>query len=177
MTGEAARTVRVWDLVVRIGHWTLVTTVIGAWITHEGPAWLHEVLGYVMLAIVAVRLVWGFVGSEYARFKSFLRSPHETIAYARRVMAGTEVRELGHNPLGGWMILALLATAMVAGLTGWLMLTDAYWGVAWVEELHEISAILILILAALHVAGVVFTSRRHGESLVAAMLTGRKRAL
>ena len=166
--------VRVWDPLVRIFHWGLVTMVLVAWITHEGPALVHDGAGYVALALVSFRLVWGVVGSEHARFTSFIRSPGVMLDYARRLRAGTEPRYLGHNPLGGWMILALLATAFGASLTGWLLTTDRFWGVAWVELSHGLLADLILILAALHVAGVVLTSRRHKESLIAAMFHGQK---
>jgi len=83
---------------------------------------------------------------------------------------------MGHNPLGGWMIVALLATALAAAISGWVYTTDAFWGVAWVERVHVFFAELLLVLAALHVAGVAFTSIRHRENLVAAMLHGKKRA-
>ena len=83
---------------------------------------------------------------------------------------------MGHNPLGGWMIVALLATALAAAISGWVYTTDAFWGVAWVERVHVFFAELLLLLAALHVAGVAFTSIRHRENLVAAMLHGKKRA-
>ncbi len=172
----AGRTVRVWDPLVRIGHWTLVAAVAVAWLSHEGPAVLHDTAGYLALAVVALRLVWGFVGPARARFADFLRGPRATLAYARALLAGREPRFLGHNPLGGWMILALLGTVAATGLSGWLATTDAFWGVAWVEELHDLLADALLLLIALHVAGVALTSLRHGENLVRAMLTGRKRA-
>jgi len=172
----AGRTVRVWDPLVRIGHWTLVAAVAVAWLSHEGPAVLHDNAGYLALAVVALRLLWGFLGPRPARFADFLCGPAATLAYARALAAGREPRFLGHNPLGGWMILALLATVAATGVSGWLAGTDAFWGVAWVEELHGALADALLALVALHVAGVLVTSWRHGENLVRAMLTGRKRA-
>jgi cytochrome b len=172
----AGRTVRVWDPLVRIGHWTLVVAVAVAWLSHEGPAVLHDNAGHLALAVVLVRLVWGFLGPTRARFSDFLRGPAATLAYARALLAGREPRCLGHNPLGGWMILALLLTVAATGVSGWLATTDAFWGAAWVEELHDVLADALLLLIALHVAGVLVTSRRHGENLVLAMLTGRKRA-
>ena len=81
---------------------------------------------------------------------------------------------MGHNPLGGWMVLALLADAIATGLTGWLYTTDRFWGVAWLETLHGALGEALLPLLLLHVAGVIFTSRRQGDNLVAAMLHGRK---
>ena len=170
---------KVWDRFVRVAHWTLVTCVLAAWATGEVKIKplepLHEWLGYGVLAVIAARLVWGFIGSRYARFAQFIAGPARGLAYARAVLGGSEPRYLGHNPLGGWMIVALLATAAAASLTGWLSITDRYWGVAWVEETHEVLSNLLIALAVLHVAGVVYTSLRQRENLVAAMWTGVKR--
>jgi len=174
--GETRALIPVWDPLVRIGHWGLVTGIAVTWLTTEGPAVVHDTVGYAVLAIVALRLLWGFVGPAKARFMSFVRAPGATLAYALRLVRGTEPRHVGHNPLGGWMIVALLATAFAAGATGWLYTTDRFWGVERVEELHEFIAELLLVLAALHVAGVIVTSIRHRENLVRAMFTGRKRA-
>lgn len=168
--------VRVWDPLVRLGHWTLAAAVAIAWLAHEGPAWLHDGAGYLALAVVALRIPWGFLGPPHARFADFLRGPADTLAYARALVAGREPRFLGHNPLGGWMIVALLATVAAAGLSGWLLTTDTFWGSEVVEGLHAALADLLLVLIAGHLAGVAFASRRHGENLVRAMLTGRKRA-
>ncbi len=167
---------KVWDALVRIGHWTLVTGIAAAWLTrHSGGKW-HEWLGYAVLAIVVVRLMWGFVGSSYARFAQFVRSPATTLGYSKQLFEHSEPRHLGHNPLGGWMIVALLLTITGVCATGWLFTTDQYWGVKWVEELHEGLTNVLLTLVALHIGGVIFSSLRHGENLVLAMFTGRKRA-
>ena len=169
--------VKVWDPLVRICHWTLVTSVVLAWATQEGWGAWHEWIGYASLAVVAVRLPWGFLGSSWARFQQFVRPPGETLSYAKRVLAGSEERHLGHNPLGGWMIVMLLVNVLLVGLSGWLFTTDRYWGVEWVEDLHEGLSNSLAVLVALHVAGVIFTSWRQRENLVAAMLHGRKRPL
>jgi cytochrome b len=169
-------TVRVWDPLVRVFHWSLATAVFTAWFTEDGPGWLHDNAGYIALGLVAFRLVWGLVGTRYARFSEFVRSPRATLGYAADLVTGGERHYLGHNPLGGWMIVALLGMVAVTGTTGWLYTTDAFWGVKWMEELHEICANSLIFLVALHVAGVVFTSWRERENLVRAMLTGRKRA-
>ncbi len=172
--------VRVWDPLVRVAHWTLVTCVLAAWLTaeleSEAGRRAHEWLGYGALAVIAVRVVWGWVGPGYARFSDFVRGPAQTMAYARLVAARAEPRYLGHNPLGGWMVIALLTMAIAAGATGWLSVTDRFWGVKWVQELHEALANTLLWLAGFHVAGVIYTSVRHRENLVRAMFTGRKRA-
>jgi cytochrome b len=173
---STARTaVSVWDPLVRVGHWSLVASIAAAWFTREGFGVWHERIGYAALAIVCVRVVWGFAGPHYARFKSFVRSPAATLDYARRVATASEPRHLGHNPLGGWMIVMLLAYIMLVCLSGWLYTTDRYWGVEWIGELHETLTHALLVLIALHVGGVALASFRHRENLVAAMVHGRKR--
>lgn len=169
-----AREVRVWDPLVRVLHWTLAASFLGAQLW-EDPRALHETLGWIAGAAVAIRLAWGFVGTRHARFADFVPGPRGFLGYVRDVAAGRERRYLGHNPAGGAMVVALLATVLGLVATGWMMGRDAFWGVDWVEELHEGLAQVGLLLVALHVAGVVWESRRHGENLVAAMITGRKR--
>lgn len=168
--------VKVWDPLVRIGHWLLVLSVVLAWLTrHRAGPW-HEWLGYASLAVLAVRLLWGWLGTRYARFAEFLRGPRATLSYARAMVHGREPRHLGHNPLGAWMIVALIAVVALVGFTGWLYTTDRYWGVEWVESLHNALSNVLLALIGLHVAGVLYASWRHRENLVGAMLHGRKRA-
>jgi cytochrome b len=150
--------------------------MITSFVTHEGAGKLHEYTGYVALAAASLRLLMGFAGSGYWRFTQFVRGVANTFHYARSVKNHTEARYLGHNPLGGWMVLALLADAIATGLTGWLFTTDRFWGVAWLEELHSVLGHLLIPLLLLHLAGVLFTSLRHRENLVAAMLHGRKSA-
>ena len=174
-SSAAPATVRVWDPLVRLSHWLLVATVALAWLTRHGWGAWHEWIGYGALAVIAIRLVWGFVGSPHARFGQFLRSPATTLRYAYDVLARRETRHIGHNPLGAWMIVALLVSAATAGATGWLYTTDRYWGVEWVERLHAASAEAVLWLAAFHVVGVLYASWRHRENLIAAMLHGKKR--
>ena len=165
---------KVWDPLVRLLHWGLVAGVTAAWLSREGWPALHDAAGHLVLGLVAVRAVWGLVGPGNARFRGFVRAPRATLAYLRAVLAGREPRHIGHNPLGGWMIVALLLASLAAGFSGWLYTTDAYWGVERVERLHALSADLLLVLAGLHVAGVLFTSARQRENLVAAMIHGRK---
>lgn len=158
---------------MRAAHWALVACVVGAWLTRES---VHEWLGYAALGVVALRVAWGLAGPPYARFAQFVRAPARTFSYARALAAGRAPRYLGHNPLGGWMIVALLATVGLTAATGWLSATDRYWGAAWLQETHEALADALAGLVLLHVAGIAYMSLRHGENLVAAMLTGRKRA-
>jgi cytochrome b len=167
--------VPVWDAVVRVLHWTLVLSVAAAWLTRHSPGRWHEWLGYATLVIVATRTFWGFTGSRHARFTDFMRSAPVAAAYSRDVLAGREARFLGHNPLGGWMTVLLLAMVALVGATGWLYTTDRFWGVPWVEELHETLSDVLFAFVALHILGVAYTSFRHRENLPAAMLHGRKR--
>jgi cytochrome b len=167
--------VKVWDAFVRILHWSLVVCVALAWVTHEGAGRVHEWVGYATLVIVGLRCVWGFVGAGHARFGSFLTPPAATFAYARQVVAHSEPRYLGHNPLGTTMIVALIVMIGLTGLTGWLYTTDRFWGDKTMESLHAWCANGLLILVVVHIGGVIFSSRRHHENLVKAMWTGWKR--
>lgn len=176
MTSAApAPTIKVWDAFVRVAHWSLVIAVAGAWLTEDAGA-IHEWLGYAALAIVSARIAWGAVGSRYARFAQFVRSPGATIEYGRQVLARAAPRYVGHNPLGAYMIVALIVMVILTSGTGWLYTTDRFWGVEWMEDLHEGLATALLWLIGFHVAGAVFSSIYHGENLVAAMISGRKRA-
>lgn len=176
MTPRAGpRTVDVWDPLVRIFHWSLAGAFFGAYLLGDGGGTWHQILGYTALGLVAFRVVWGFVGSGHARFARFVPSPGRFIGYLGAMLARRERRHVGHNPAGAAMILALLAGIAVTGITGWMMTTDALWGVAWVQDTHEWAAYATLVLVGLHVAGVIYASWRHRENLVRAMVTGRKR--
>jgi cytochrome b len=174
-----APSLRVWSLVQRLLHWTLATSVIAAFATHEGGGKWHEWTGYVALGCATLRLVIGFTrwpwAGSYARFASFVQGPAATWAYARALFAGNEPRTLGHNPLGACMVVTLLATTVAACLTGWLFTTDRFWGLEWLERLHGLLGYAFIPLVALHLGGVALTSWRHKENLVKAMLTGDKR--
>lgn len=169
-------TVRVWDPFVRVFHWSLAGLFAFALLTGDEWQRPHEAAGYAIAALVAARILWGFVGGRHARFSSFVRSPAETIRFVAAMARFSAPRHLGHNPAGAAMILALLGAIGVIAATGHMMTTDAYWGIVWVEELHEAAAYATLGLIALHVAGVALASVEHGENLVRAMFTGRKRA-
>ncbi len=165
---------KVWSLPVRLAHWALGISVGVAWITRHGPAWLHDAAGYVALALVCVRVLSGFWGQRKNRFVGFLTSPRRTLSYAQGILAGREPRFLGHNPLGEWMIVALLTVTAGTAFTGWLFSTTMFWGVPWVVILHSVLADLLLLLIVLHIIGVVFTSVRQGENLASAMVHGWK---
>lgn len=173
--GAGAPMVRVWDPFVRVFHWSLVTLFLVAFVTGGEIDRLHLAAGYALAALVALRIVWGFIGPRHARFSDFVRPPAATLDYLRKSLRGRALRSLGHNPAGGLMTLALLGMLVAISVTGVMMTTDAFWGAQWVEDLHEGLVHVTLGLIALHVAGVLFASYEHGENLVKAMITGRKR--
>ncbi|WP_374384861.1 cytochrome b/b6 domain-containing protein [Dongia sp.] len=171
-----AATVKIWDPLVRVFHWSLVASFAIAWLSAEDARDLHLWAGYAAASLIAFRLVWGIAGTRYARFSQFVRSPRAVAAYLRDIVSGREARYLGHNPAGAAMIMALILVMAGLCLTGWLYTTDAFWGEDWVEETHELLANILLGLVGLHILGVFVASFRHRENLVRAMLTGRKRA-
>ena len=171
-----AATVKVWDPFVRVFHWSLAGLVLATFLTGDEAQKLHVVLGYAIVALVAARVVWGFVGPKRARFADFVKPPAAILRYAGQALRGEAPRHLGHNPLGGAMAAALLAMLLVVCGLGYLLTTDAFWGLESFKEIHEAAAYLLLGMVGLHIAGVLWTSLAHRENLVQAMITGRKRA-
>ena len=168
-------TVKVWDLLVRVFHWSLVALFIIAYATGDEVERVHIAAAYAIAGLIVLRLVWGVLGPRHARFSTFIRTPREVFAYLRDTILLKAPRYLGHNPAGGAMILALLAMLTGTCITGYMMTTDAYWGAKWLEHVHEVVANLTVALIALHVLGVLIASFEHRENLVKAMITGRKR--
>jgi cytochrome b len=168
--------VKVWDPLVRIFHWGLVGAFLAAWATGDESKRVHVLAGFCVIGLVAFRILWGFIGANHARFAGFVRGPRAVTGYLRDTANLRAKRYLGHNPAGGAMIVALLVMLSIIGATGFMMTTDAFWGVAWVQDVHETAVSLTLGLVVLHVLGVIVASYEHGENLVRAMVTGRKRA-
>jgi cytochrome b len=181
------RILRVWDLPTRTFHWALVVLLIVAWLTGEDEDWIfviHSFAGYGVIALVIFRLAWGVVGNRHARFWSFVRGPGQVWAHARALMRFSPPRFLGHNPLGGWMILALLGVAAAAAVTGLFVAEDEAAGplaslvshatAEALEEVHEALANILIALAVAHVVGVLADWLLTGDNLVRAMVTGRK---
>jgi cytochrome b len=168
--------VMVWDVPVRVFHWMLVFNVAGAWLSAESERWRwwHETLGYTALGLMAFRLVWGWVGTRHARFADFVRPPAVVLAYVLKMMRLRSPRHVGHNPLGAWAVLALIALTTLTGVSGWLIADGDAPG--WLEEAHEVAANALMATIGVHVLGVLFSGWSHHENLVRAMLTGRKRA-
>jgi cytochrome b len=164
----------VWDIVVRLFHWTLVAAfVANAFFTKPGKD-LHETVGYVVVGLLALRLVWGLVGSRHARFSDFRPDPVSALGQLREMATGRRHAHAGHSPLGALMIYNLLVTLAAIGLTGWMMTTVTFFGVDWVEEAHEALVTWAEISIVLHIAAVIFESRRLGVNLPKSMVTGYK---
>lgn len=166
--------VRVWDAPVRVFHWLLVLCFAGAFLTSESERWqlLHITLGYTMAGLIAFRLLWGLVGTRYARFAQFVRGPGAVLRYLQALRSPRPEHHLGHNPAGAWAIVLILLAGSVLTASGWATYNDL--GGEWLEELHEVLGNGMLLLVGVHIAGVVVSSRLHRDNLVRAMLTGRK---
>jgi cytochrome b len=165
---------RVWDPVVRVVHWGLVACVLANHLLEEGGD-AHRWVGYAASALVALRVLWGFVGTRHARFSDALPTPSRLRAHVADLLAGRHRPVPGHNPLGALMMLALLLTVAGLGLTGWMQGLDAFWGDEWLEELHEGLANALLALAGVHALAAIVMGRLERVNLVRAMLTGVKR--
>lgn len=164
----------VWDWPVRLGHWALATAFALAWLTSENEDWetLHIGAGATILAIASFRLLWGLLGSRHARFTDFARGPTSVVRYLRSLFTSRPEHHVGHNPAGGWAILAMLALALVTGMSGWAYHLE--WAGHWLKELHEGLAAIWLGLVVVHVGAVVVSSFLHRENLIRAMVTGYK---
>jgi cytochrome b len=167
----------VWDLPTRLFHWLLAATFAGAWLTADSERWIdaHTTLGYSFAGLIAFRLLWGFIGTRYARFSSFVAGPRPVLRYLGSILKAKPERHVGHNPAGGWAVLGLLGLGAVTALTGYLNFND--YGGHWLEELHEGAASAMLGLVLVHIAAVALSSLIHRENLVRAMVTGLKHGL
>lgn len=173
-TGDSSGRVLVWDAPVRLFHWLIVLCFAGAYLTSESERWrlLHVTLGYTMGGLVVFRVLWGLIGTRYARFSSFVKGFKAAIQYLGALVRGRPEHYVGHNPAGALAIVALLALALLVTAAGWATYNDL--GGEWLEELHEGAANVMLAIIGVHVLAVVLSSRLHGENLVHAMITGRK---
>ncbi|HZN99558.1 MAG TPA: cytochrome b/b6 domain-containing protein [Burkholderiales bacterium] len=168
------RKILVWDFPTRAFHWLLALSFAGAFLTAESERYrdVHVTLGYTMLGLVAFRLVWGLIGTRYARFWSFAFGPRSVLTYLKSLLTRSPQHYVGHNPAGSWAIYALLTLIVLAGASGWATYEDL--GGHWMEEVHEAFSNLLLAVVALHIAGVAVSSLVHGENLVRSMVTGYK---
>lgn len=167
----------VWDVPTRVFHWTLALSFAGAYLTAESERYrdIHLALGYLLLGMIAFRLVWGFVGTAYARFAAFAFKPAEVVGYVRSLLGSHPQHHVGHNPAGGVAIFLLLALGLLISISG-LGLHWEFGDEDIFEELHEIAANLMLLVVLVHIAGVLISSVLHKENLVRSMVTGYKTA-
>lgn len=201
--------IKVWDVLVRIFHWSLVIAFSMAYLTSQEDNEKHIYAGYTVLGLIIFRVLWGFYGTQYARFRSFMTSPFTMFDYVNSLSSKNPKRYIGHNPAGGWMVVVMLITLVFVTYSGLEIYAlekgkgplavevreispiasayakedeeqkviddsteedEQYW-----EEVHETATNFMLFLIAVHIAGVIITSKIHNESLVRAMLTGKKR--
>lgn len=192
--GERVVTVRVWDLPTRLFHWGLAFLVTANVVTGKfdsvlGPSTLewHKRFGYAILGLLAFRLAWGFAGGTHARFASFLRGPRDVLAYARSLASRDHPVNIGHNPMGGWSVVAMIAALGVQAATGLFLVQEDY-GFAGplsrfvsgavssrMGSIHEANFWVIATLVAMHLAAIVAHAVLWRENLVAAMVSGVKR--
>lgn len=185
---DSTLSIRVWDPYVRVFHWLLAASVLFAWWSGEqGGNWMqwHMYAGYTVLALVLFRLFWGFAGTRYARFAEFIRCPKTTLSYGLKMAKREEPHYAGHNPLGGWMVIALMLLSLAQAGTG-LFANDEIFTEGPLVHLvsYDLSVELtrwhklifdgLLIAVGLHLLGVVWHQRIRGEKLVQGMLHGRK---
>ena len=192
--------IKVWDIAVRTIHWSLVVLYVVSYLTGEDESDLHNYAGYGVLALIVFRTAWGVIGTRHARFSDFIYGPGKTLAYAKSMLSRQPIHYLGHNPLGGWMVVALLVTLFITCWSGMEYIgskgegplagySSTVIGVAladgdegegeegdefW-EEIHEVFANLTLFLVILHIVGVLAASLVHRENLAKSMVTGYKR--
>lgn len=168
------RKILVWDVPVRVFHWLMVLSFAGAYITAESEQWrlLHVTLGYTMAGLVVFRILWGLIGTRYARFSSFIRGPKAVARYVAAMLRKQPEHYVGHNPAGALAIVAMLGLTLVIAATGWALYNDI--GGEWLEEAHEVAANVMLAVVFIHIAGVLAVSWLHRENLVRAMFSGRK---
>lgn len=168
--------VKVWDWPTRLGHWILAISFIVAYLTAESERWrlVHVTSGCAVLGIVLFRLVWGFIGSHYARFSEFVTSPMQALSYLTAYLPGAHrpTHYLGHNPAGGWSVLLLLLGAGLAAITG--LLAYHFSDLKRIGEVHEWLSNAALAMVGVHLLGVMVSSWAHKENLVKSMVTGSK---
>jgi cytochrome b len=164
----------VWDVPTRVFHWLLVASFAGAYITSESERYrdIHVMLGYTLAGLIVFRLLWGFFGTRYAQFRSFLFKPVETARYLVSMLKAKPDHYVGHNPAGSMAVFALLTLGIIASVTGILVFQDI--GGDMLADIHGLASTSMLMVVVLHVAGVLISSMMHRENLFRAMITGYK---
>lgn len=172
---------KVYDLPTRLFHWLfaglfLSALLIAKVIDDDSPSYsYHMLLGLILGMVVFLRIIWGFIGSKYARFSSFALKPNHLIQYFKQLISGKTARTLGHNPASSWAALIMMALAIGLGLTGYLMTSGVNKEVF--EDIHELLANTFTIVAIAHVAGIILHSVRHKDWIALSMISGKKQTI
>lgn len=164
----------VWDLFVRLFHWSLVTCVMVNYFVLDDGETIHQWLGYLASALVVARVVWGFVGSQYARFSNFFPTPRRLQHHISQLKHGRAEMHWGHNPLGALMMLALMGLVISLGVGGWMQTLDAFWGEEWLQDVHALLGHILIGLVTLHALAAIVVGRLERTRLIRAMVTGVK---
>jgi cytochrome b len=174
---SAKTRILVWDAPTRVFHWLLAASFAGAYLTSESERFrdIHLLLGYTLVGLIGFRLVWGLIGTRYARFRSFAFGPGQVMAYLRSLVAFAPKHYVGHNPTGSWAIYLILGLGLLCGITGYASEADI--GGELLKEAHESVAAGMLAVVVVHVCGVVVSSLLHRENLVRSMIDGYKSGL
>ncbi len=188
-TRSAATSVPVWDPATRLFHWALVAlvaiNVYTGLVGGLGEMELHKLSGYAILSLVLFRLLWGFAGSRHSRFADFVKGPRSVLAYARRLAGAGRAHIAGHNPLGGWSVMAMLLVLLVQAATGLFANDDIFTEGPLARKVtkatsdaltavHKANARILFVLIAVHLAAVLGYLLVKRENLILPMVTGRR---
>ncbi|GAB2909587.1 cytochrome b/b6 domain-containing protein [Paraburkholderia jirisanensis] len=173
MSAPSTARIKVWDLWVRLTHWTIAGIVVWNLFGPTDP--LHRWLGYAAAALAALRIVWGFVGTRYARFSVWWPSWPHTADYLRSLARGQPLHHVSHNPLGALMAVLLWGLIFALAASGWLMRTERFWGEDWPQALHTALSIALEVCVCIHIGAAIVMSLWTRENLIGAMFTGRKK--
>ncbi len=170
------QSILVWDFPTRVFHWLLVVCFAGAWLTSESERlqMIHYAFGYSACALVIFRLVWGLIGTRYARFTQFIKGPKQILIHFKGALNGNHAT-VEHNPAGGLVMIALMLIILLIGLTGFLSVKEFLGD--FMSGAHEAIASLALALVVIHIAAAIIMSFLQKENLVRAMIDGKKQGL
>jgi cytochrome b len=173
-TGKVRQLILVWDVPVRVFHWLLVICFTGAWLSAESERlqMIHYAFGYTSCLLILIRLVWGLIGTRYARFSQFLKSPRAVLGHFMAMLRGHPHHDIGHNPAGGLVMFVLMLLILLIGLTGYLSVKAFSENFA--SEVHEVLSSLAMAIVILHILAAILMSVMERQNLVKSMVSGKK---
>jgi len=193
--------VKVWDIMVRVFHWSLAIFFLLAYITGDELETVHAWIGYIIIGLLGFRIIWGVIGTRYARFTHFIYSPQTIMGYLKSLLTSHPKHYLGHNPAGGAMVIVMILFLSLVSWSGlkayeaegkgplaateisivsnavaddWYEDDHGHKGDDFWEDIHEFIVNFMVLLVFIHLVGVLVSSALHKENLVRAMITGRK---